>query len=184
MNKTINKVVLNMVTMATISSALCSAVSGDEVKKHYVDWQEVEKLCDTVYEIIKQDDFEPDLIIGLSRGGLIPLGYLANEKMFDIRDTLSIAVRSYDKTKQGSITLRLPVHTEDLQRYKSILIVDDLIDSGKTIAFVMNLLKQDLPDAIIKSAVLFYKPASASVKPDYYAQETTDWIVFPWEAAQ
>jgi xanthine phosphoribosyltransferase len=45
---------------------------------------------------------------------------------------------------------------------------------------VTKLLKQNLTTAIIKSAVLFYKPTS-TFKPDYYAQETTEWIVFPWE---
>jgi hypoxanthine phosphoribosyltransferase len=46
--------------------------------------------------------------------------------------------------------------------------------------FVIKLIKEALPNATIKTAVLFYKPKS-KIKPDYYVEETTDWIVFPWE---
>jgi len=181
MNRTINKVVLSMVKIASLASAICSVVSARDFTKKHVLWNDVEVMCKAVHEEAVKDTFNPDLIIGLSRGGLIPLGLLAGEKMFDQRNTLSIAVSSYDRTKQGNITLLLPVHTENLRDYKSVLVVDDLIDSGKTMAFVVALLKKDLPEATIKTAVLFYKPANTTMTPDYYASETADWIVFPWE---
>ncbi len=151
------------------------------IKKQYVQWQEVEALCALVHKKIVNDRYQPDLLIGLSRGGLIPLGYLSGEKMFDIRDTYAIALRSYDHTKQGALSVRVPVHAQDFQRYKSILVIDDLIDSGKTMSFVLSLLQQHAGNAKVRTVVLFYKSAKASITPDYYAQETENWIVFPWE---
>jgi len=55
--------------------------------------------------------------------------------------------------------------------YKNILIVDDIADTGITLKKYDNL---------YLTATLFYK-ACSSVKPDFYVEETTKWIVFPWE---
>ena len=150
-------------------------------KKRYVQWQEVEELCTVLHKKVTGAGYTPDLLIGLSRGGLVPLGYLAGEKMFDIRDTYAIALCSYDQTKQGPITMRVPVHVQDFNKYRSILVIDDLIDSGKTMSFVLSLLHQYVDQAQVKTGVLFYKKDKSPVVPDYYARETKDWIVFPWE---
>ncbi|MGE0207493.1 MAG: phosphoribosyltransferase, partial [Candidatus Babeliales bacterium] len=63
---------------------------------------------------------------------------------------------------------------------KYILIVDDLVDTGETMKFLIEALKDSLPKTTIKIATLYYKPTSC-IKPDYYIEETTNWIVFPWE---
>ena len=67
------------------------------------------------------------------------------------------------------------------KRFKSVLIIDDLVDSGKTVDFIVKLFKKEMPkDTMIKVAALYYKKKSI-VKPDYYIEATTDWIVFPSE---
>lgn len=55
--------------------------------------------------------------------------------------------------------------------YENTLIVDDIADTGITLRKCGNL---------YTTATLFYKPRS-KVKPDFYVEETTKWIVFPWE---
>lgn len=54
-----------------------------------------------------------------------------------------------------------------------ILIVDDIADTGKTLL--------EFQDKKFHTATLYYKTRSA-VKPTYYAEETKNWIVFPWES--
>jgi xanthine phosphoribosyltransferase len=157
------------------------------VHKRSLSLQAVQSMCKNLYtQIIERTEspFKPELIIGLSRGGLIPLCFLAGEGMFNNRHVKIISITSYnDQGTHGKLTLLAPWGKEDfayLKKFKSILIVDDLVDSGATIAFVVKMLQAGAPHAIIKTAALFYKKCSV-VKPNYYVEETTDWIVFPWE---
>lgn len=158
----------------------CNFGSAQAATKEYVGCNKVQIMCKELSEIIKNDNFKPDLLIGLSRGGLQPLGFLAGEKQLNIRNVATIALTSYNEMEQGHVKIVLPLHVEDYRNYKSILIVDDLVDSGKTMLFIKNLLETELPESEIKVAVLYYK-ATSKIKPDYYVQETDEWIVFPWE---
>jgi hypoxanthine phosphoribosyltransferase len=151
------------------------------INKQRIDAHAIETMCHNLHTQITKDAYEPDLIVGISRGGLVPLGYLSGEKMFNMRNTLSVVVKSYEGDQQGEISLLHPIHFEDLNKYKNILVVDDIVDSGQTIQFIIDTLKANLAHASIKVAVLYYKPKVSQVKPDYYVQETEDWIVFPWE---
>ena len=64
-------------------------------------------------------------------------------------------------------------------RGKKLLVVDDVADSGRTLALVMDLMKQH--GALARSAVLYTKPRTILV-PDYSWRETELWITFPWSA--
>jgi len=157
------------------------------VNKHSVSLDTVQSMCKKLYEQAMhetEDPFEPELIIGLCRGGLVPLCFLAGDGMFNNRQVRTISIASYnDQGSQGQLSLVVPWGAEDVayvKKFKSILIVDDLVDSGATISFVKNMVQKHAPEAIIKTAALFYKPSS-QVKPDYYVEETNDWIIFPWE---
>ncbi len=156
-------------------------MNTNTIPKQNINTNVIKNMCQELYNTINNESYARDLIIGISRGGLVPLGYLAGEKMFNTRNTMSIAVESYESDQQGEITLLHPIHFEDFKKYKNILVVDDIVDSGQTIRFVLDTLKANLPNASIKTAVLYHKPKVAALTPDYYVQETDDWIVFPWE---
>lgn len=157
------------------------------VSKQYIDMGTIKKMCEAVYEQAMHaadGSFQPELIIGLSRGGLIPLGFLAGDGMFNNRHVKTISIASYsDQGKQGKLLVLESWGDEDfayLKRFNSILIIDDLVDSGRSLLYVLKMIQEHAPHATVKTAALFYKKCSI-IKPDYYAQETTDWIVFPWE---
>jgi hypoxanthine phosphoribosyltransferase len=59
----------------------------------------------------------------------------------------------------------------------SVLVVDDVADSGKTLDLVLNLVAERV--AIARTAVLYDKPRSV-IRPDYCWRSTDRWIVFPW----
>lgn len=167
--------------LSTFCLTLAGASASYAGEKVYVTPDTVQSMSKSLYQMIKQDQFIPDLIVGISRGGLVPMGYLAGDGLFDMRNTLTISIQSYEKEKQGDLSLLLPLHIQDIQKFKSILIVDDIVDSGKTFEFVAKLFKDNLKDSTIKTSSLFYKPTRSSIRPDYYVQETDEWIVFPWE---
>ena len=67
----------------------------------------------------------------------------------------------------------------DLNKIKTILIVDDAIDTGKTMFVVKNNLGSVLPNAEIKTAIISWTLESSIVKPDYYLFKNV-LVRFPW----
>ena len=62
---------------------------------------------------------------------------------------------------------------------KKLLVVDDVADSGRTLALVLELLRKHGAEA--QSAVIYAKSASI-IDPDFVWKRTDQWIVFPWSA--
>lgn len=127
------------------------------------------------------DEWQPDFLIGVGRGGLVPGAYLSHAS--------GMTLLSVDYSSQvfafADELLRLLAAKSAMG--KKLLIVDDINDSGTTIAKLRELLaKEGAFDANIRVAVLLNNIRS-SAKADYWAREIdrdTDksWFVFPWEA--
>jgi len=62
---------------------------------------------------------------------------------------------------------------------KRVLVVDDVADTGKSLALVREHLKEQ-GAAQVKIATIYYKPWSI-VTPDWFEKKTSHWIIFPWE---
>lgn len=122
------------------------------------------------------EEFKPDTIVALARGGMSLAHALC--MAMNLRNLQSIRIESYDGASQRSEVSILG--TCDFSSSSRVLIVDDIVDSGKTLHALMPILRDDFPQIDFKIAALFSK-ASALVQPDYYLHETTDWIDFFWE---
>lgn len=160
------------------------------VEKKYVTAQEL--LTDS-FELglqILKSGFRPKFIVGVWRGGT-PTG-IAVQEILDYYgvDTDHIAIRtsSYIGMQQQK---EVKVHgleyiVNNINAEDSLLIVDDVFDSGRSIAATVDHLKakcrRNTPD-VIKIATVFFKPARnvTPLKPDFYCHETDDWLVFPHE---
>lgn len=154
---------------------------------------------------LHQDQWQPDYVVGLTRGGLIPAN-LISQYLNCRMETLKVSLRDgnecesnlwmaedafgYDSNPATSIK-----SNADLK--KKILIVDDINDSGATLEWI----KRDwpsgcLPDAVdwnyvfgnnVRVAVLVDNEASTTTMPISYSAmdinkaEEDAWIVFPWE---
>lgn len=165
---------------------MCVALFSSSItvcQKQYVSSEDIKKMSYALYTKIIEDNFKPDLLLGLARGGLIPMGYLSGEKMFNQRNVYSLGVQSYEgMEQQNEIKFTTPLDLKYIQQFKKILLVDDLVDTGKTIEHVKKVLTTALSeDTDIRVAVLFYKPKNSKIKPDYYVEETDKWLVFPQE---
>ena len=131
-------------------------------------------LADT--KILTQKiDWEFDAIIAIARGGL-SLAQLLGE-YYDLRAVYSINTIGYNDTQKldDVKVFNLP----QLQDAKSVLIVDDIVDSGDTLIEVLKVLNEAYPHVTFKTASLFYKK-SAKIAPDWYVQEAKIWIEFFW----
>lgn len=120
--------------------------------------------------------FQPDTIIAIARGGMTLAHALSMS--LNIRNLQSIRVESYDgDTQRDSVTI---LGTCDLRHSKRVLVVDDIVDSGQTLAALMPVLHTQNPNSEFKIATLFTKQ-TALVQPDFFLHEATDWIDFFWE---
>ena len=140
-------------------------------------WQDSYDQCYFVYEQIVSSNFKPDVIIGVARGGWVPGRLLAD--FLHIKETVNIKVEAYEligeTDVEASVTQDIQVNIEG----KKVLVVDDVADSGESLVAVYNSLKARNTESV-KTATIYYKPRSA-IKPDYFAEETTAWVIFPWE---
>lgn len=94
------------------------------------------------------------------------------------RNVFTINSISYDrKNQKDSIEI---FNIPDLKSYKKVLIIDDIVDSGKTMIEVFKILNEKFPNTEFKLATLFYKK-TALIKPDFYIKQTDMWIEFFWE---
>ena len=109
-------------------------------------------------------------IVAIARGGLVPAHIIARE--LDIRLIDTVCVASYDHETQGE-----PKVLKDIEgRGKGWLIVDDLVDTGKT----GRIVREMLPDAHF--ATVYAKPAGREVVDTFVTEVSQDtWILFPWD---
>lgn len=148
------------------------------------------KLAADVY----RSGFRPDFLVGLWRGGSA-VGIAVQEGLdyFGV-PTDHIAIRtSYSgaDTYEKMVTKkRIRVHgleylLDNLGAEHSLLIVDDVLSSGKSLRAVLSQLKKktrrNLPHDI-RIATVWFRPTEKTLRrPDYFVHETTDWLVLPYE---
>jgi len=126
---------------------------------------------------IQADHFHPGLVIAIARGGFVPARLLCD--YLDVYNLSCIRIAHYTGTEiQQQARLSIPLNIDI--RDKSVLLVDDVDDTGDTLQLALNHLHSYSP-ARIRVAVLHHKIVS-SVVPDYYAEKVTHWhwITYPW----
>lgn len=136
-----------------------------------------------MHRIAKQlDGLVFDWYIAIARGGLVPAALLSQITGQRNIDTFCIQRYGSDN-KEKAIT---NIDNKNLMHLKDqrILLVDDLLDHGRTMQFVLNTIKICEPQDI-KIAVLYWKPRSI-VTPDFYIEkcDNDNWITFGWESDQ
>lgn len=140
---------------------------------------------------VLEDGFKPDFIVGIWRGGA-PIG-IAVQEFFDYKgiETDHISVRTSSYYGIGKQSKDIKVHglhylIENANADDSLLIVDDVFDSGRSVDALIKQIKTlsrlNTPKDI-RVACPWYKPANTQVDivPDYYIRQSDEWLVFPHE---
>lgn len=138
-------------------------------------WVKINRMCIALAK--KAAPFKPDWIVGISRGGLVPARLLSD--ILGIKKVSIVRVEFYSGLSRAN---GFPRITQPLQadvKGKKVLLVDDVSDSGKSLAIAKDHIKRKGASQV-KIAALHYKPKSI-LKPDFYIEETNSWIVYPWE---
>jgi xanthine phosphoribosyltransferase len=116
-----------------------------------------------------------EAIVTVTRGGLVPAAIVARE--LDLHLVETICIWSYNHVQQGGLKVLKGVAPELLQkRGEGVLIVDDLVDTGKTARVVRDL----LPNAHF--ATVYAKPMGRPLVDTFITEVSQDtWIHFPWD---
>ncbi|WP_152351925.1 phosphoribosyltransferase [Brachybacterium subflavum] len=155
------------------------ADSSDLVTKEVLDWELFGTASRELAQTIADSGFDPEIVIAVARGGLLPAGSLSYALGLKLADAINVEFYTdVHETLPDPVLLAPMLDTESIQG-KRLLVVDDVADSGRTLALVLKLLREMGADA--RSAVLYAKSASV-VDPDFVWRRTDEWIVFPWSA--
>lgn len=159
------------------------------------DWSKVEKGIQNIAMQMYENEWRPDYIIGITRGGLVPavmLSHMTNIPMHTL--CVQLGAEGLEENTESNCWM-----AEDAYGYngkqKNILIIDDINRGGDALAWIMNDWKSGcLPNDTltweevwhnnVKFASILMDPNSI-VETDYYYEEldteTKNWVTFPWE---
>jgi hypoxanthine phosphoribosyltransferase len=170
------------------------------VKKIYYTWDNIQGAVLEIARQMNEDNWKPDYIVGITRGGLIPANLLSQYTGVKMH-TLNVSLRDSEQGPESNCWMSEDAfgfnaaEKEGDPLCKNILIVDDINDSGATIAWI----KQDwestcLPNdprwshvwgGNVKFAVITDNMSSKEFV-DYSVYEVNKaeedcWLVYPWE---
>jgi len=152
-------------------------VSALDVEFEIPSWEQIYDLLLELADRIREDGFDPDVVVGVSRGGWPPARVMSD--LLEKPQLVNVATEFYlgvAETK-GEPAITQPVSAS--VKGKKVLVVDDIADTGKSLKLIRTHLKERGATEI-RVAAIYYKPWSIVV-PDYYQKDTTSWVIFPWE---
>jgi hypoxanthine phosphoribosyltransferase len=148
----------------------------------YIPWSKAVEYCYKLASILLDAGESPDSIVAVSRGGLVPARIVSD--VLGVDDLVVLRSRLWGIGGRVREEPEVKAHEELNPSGKSVLVVDEVVDTGATLSRIVRLLKE-LGAAEVKTAVIHYK-ASSSFKPDYYVErvEKWAWIFYPWSFSE
>lgn len=140
---------------------------------HKISWEQFEKDCIELAKKIK--DTHIDRIIAISRGGLVPARILSD--LLNIRIS-HITISTYQNLHQEKEP-RITEKPEEDFAGKSILIVDDISDTGNTFKHAVEHFS-NFKDCKIYTVSPYIKSKTIHI-PTFWEKKLDAWIIFPYE---
>lgn len=164
------------------STPLTLVENSVNLQSSFYSWHQFSRDCALLAKLILESPFKPELIVGLARGGWFPASQIAH--FLETSATLQsihVETRPQKDISLPAVNLKSCDVVLKLPKYSSVLVVDDVCDSGRTLKYVLRYFFSEGVD--VRSAVLHFKPQSSleGYTPDFYASVTDAWIIYPWE---
>ena len=158
---------------------MAPATEGASVELERLSWERFGVASRMLAQDIADDGFQPDVILSIARGGLLPAGALSYA--LNVKNLHVMNVEFYtgvdERLEMPMILPPIPdlVDLEDAL----VLIADDVADTGATLELVKEFCAGKVAE--VRCAVLYEKPRS-TVKCEYVWAYTDKWIDFPWSS--
>lgn len=140
-------------------------------------WTEAYRMILRIAERIIADGFKPDTIVGVTRGGMIPARVLSD--LLEQPNLTTIRTKCYVGSGKSKPTPALTEQLTACVKGQKVLLVDDVADTGRSLKLAKTHIAENGAQET-RIVTLFHKPCS-SLKPNYFADETSLWVVFPWD---
>jgi len=146
----------------------------------HVTWNMLQKLVLELAQKIQDDNYNPDILVAISRGGFVPARILSDQ--LGVRRLTCIQIEYYkgisEVKKEPNLVFPLNADIKGL----NVLIVDDVSDSGTSMLAAIEHISNNGAKTV-KTSSIHIKPFTDYI-PDYYAEKVDDWIVYPWEIVE
>jgi hypothetical protein len=150
-----------------------------------VDWNYAYDLCRDVSEQIKKAGFMPEVVVGVARGGWFLARVICDFLL--LKDLISLKVEHWGITATitGEAGIKYGFGEAEKKRIKgkSVLIADDVTDTGDSLKLGIEYIKSSGEPKEIKTATLQHKTSSPFI-PDFYGEEMKKdewkWVIYPW----
>jgi uncharacterized protein len=146
-----------------------------------MDWDELGRGARALAEMVADDGWRPDIVLGIARGGLLVAGAIGYA--LGVKNTFTMNVEFYTGIDERlDVPMILPPVPDlvDFADFK-VLIADDVADTGATLELVKDFCAGKVAE--VRCAVLYEKPRS-TVHCEYVWRRTDRWITFPWSAEE
>jgi uncharacterized protein len=148
-------------------------------EREIMTWETFGVASRELAQAVADDGYEPDMILSIARGGLLiggALGYALS-----VKNVYTMNVEFYTGVDERlDVPVILPPHLDIVDLSGAhLLIVDDVADTGETLALVAETVRPQVQE--LRTAVLYEKSRSI-VQSDYVWRRTDDWIMFPWSS--
>ncbi len=152
-------------------------MSDDKFDCEVMDWEFFYSLSEEVARKIIESGYRADFMVGVARGGWVLSRVLCD--FLAIKDLVSLKVEHWGvtATPDGTAQLKYPFEIDLTGR--SVLVVDDIIDTGDSMKIAMDYVQTKNPAEVRTAALRHIK--GSTFTPDYYGDEISwRWVIFPW----
>ncbi len=140
-------------------------------------WCQFHEDCELLAEEVRKSGRVYDKMLCVTRGGVFVGGLLAH--FLGMRNITTVALKLYEFNKMGPVVEQVSAPDMPLPGSR-ILVVDDLLDSGRTIAFI----KEKWGHEYTIDIAVLYDKGGGEIRPDFKASAIpNEWVRFPWEPA-
>lgn len=149
------------------------------VDTEVLDWETFGRAARELAQEVVDSGYEPEVVVAVARGGLPAGGAVAYALGTKAVGALNVEFYTgVDERLPDPVMLPPLLDTAAMTGLRA-LVVDDVADTGETLALVESFMRQHCSE--VRTAVLYAKPGSRIV-PDYAWKRTSVWVTFPWSA--
>jgi hypoxanthine phosphoribosyltransferase len=146
-------------------------------EREIMTWNMLGEATRSLSQMVADDGYQPDMILGIARGGLLPAGAIGYA--LSVKNVYTMNVEFYTGVDERLDVPRILPPAPDFVdlSHGKVLIVDDVADTGHTLKSVEEFCEGKVGE--VRTACIYEKSHSV-VKCDYVWKRTDEWINFPW----